>query len=275
MTRLKMKRRSDIQYRYFCLVFGIILWGFTLLSLTKGYAQVNPRCLTPQYDSLLKARHPALHGHSRKLNQLIIQAQTKARNRAHLRTDESENTIIIPVVIHVIHNTRSGYIGGPNNGNISPEQILSQIEVLNEDYRRKEGTNGFNTDPVGTDVNIEFHLATLDPSGNPTTGIIRVFNEQASFDINTDDQKLKAISYWPSNRYLNIWVTTLKNKYLGYAQFPDVNNVPGLSPIGGLEKTDGVVINHTNFGRGTGTVTSKVYGDGRSSLAGSAAYLGR
>lgn len=273
MIKLKMKRRSNTPYTNFCLIFSL-LWGCILVSQTNGYSQVDPRCLTPQYDSLLHTRYPGLGQHRDKLNQMVMQARSKALNRAHLRTNATETTIIIPVVIHVIHNTRSGYVGGASNGNISDEQILSQLEVLNEDYRRKEGTNGFNTNPVGADVNIEFHLATLDPNGNPTTGIVRVFDEQASFDINTDDQKLKAISYWPSNRYLNIWVTSLKNKYLGYAQFPDVNDVPGLSPIGGLEKTDGVVINHTNFGRRTGTVTSKVYGDGRTTTHEVAHWLG-
>lgn len=251
-----------------------MLWGFLCLSYTTSLGQIDPRCLTPQYDSLLKTRYPLLHQHSEKLNQLITQAQNKSVNRSHLRSGADESTIVIPVVIHVIHNTQSALVGGPKNGNISDEQILSQLEVLNEDYRRKEGTKGFNADPVGADLNIEFHLATLDPDGNPTTGITRTYNEQASFDINSDDQKLKAIAYWPSNRYLNIWVTTLKNKYLGYAQFPDVNNVPGLSSIGGLEKTDGVVINHTNFGRRNGTVISNVYGDGRTTTHEVAHWLG-
>jgi hypothetical protein len=178
------------------------------------------------------------------------------------------------VVVHVVHNTKSGVVGGANNANISDEQIQSQIDVLNEDYRRKEGTKGFNSDPVSADVNIEFHLATLDPAGKPTTGITRTYTDLASFDINTDDAKLKAISYWPSNRYMNIWVTTLKNKYLGYAQFPDVNDVPGLTRIGGLEETDGVVINHTNFGRRMGTVISNVYGDGRTTTHEVAHWLG-
>jgi hypothetical protein len=268
-----MKRRNNNSIGYFSLVFSI-LWGFIFLSSSNGLCQINPRCLTTQYDSLLKEKYPSLRLHKEKLNELIVQAQQNSKNTAHLRTDASELTIIIPVVVHVVHNTRSGLEGGNNNSNISTEQIKSQIEVLNEDYRRKEGTKGFSADPVSADVNIEFHLATLDPNGNPTNGITRTYHEQASFDINTDDEKLKAIIYWPSNRYLNIWVTTLKNKYLGYAQFPDVNNVSGLARIGGLEKTDGVVINHTNFGRRMGTVISNVYGDGRTTTHEVAHWLG-
>jgi hypothetical protein len=70
-------------------------------------------------------------------------------------------TIRIPVVVHVIHNTASKIIGGTNNINISDEQILSQIQTLNEDYRKKEGTAGYNTNPVGADMQIEFFWQTL------------------------------------------------------------------------------------------------------------------
>jgi hypothetical protein len=273
MIRLKMKRRSNQGNSCFLLIFSL-LWGFIFLGNTTSLAQIDPRCLTPQYDAMLKSKHPSLHLHKDKLNELIAEAQRKSINTAHLRSSATEATIIIPVVVHVVHNTKSGVIGGANNANISDAQIQSQIDVLNEDYRRKEGSKGFNSNPVSADVNIEFHLATLDPNGNPTNGITRTYTDQTAFDINSDDEKLKAISYWPTNRYMNIWVTTLKNKYLGYAQFPDVNNVPGLARIGGLEKTDGVVINHTNFGRRTGTVVSNVYGDGRTTTHEVAHWLG-
>jgi hypothetical protein len=49
------------------------------------------------------------------------------------------------------------------------------------------------------------------------------------------------INAWPSERYLNIWVCSLGNGLLGYAQFP-----------GGPAATDGVVILNLAFGT-TGT----------------------
>src|SRR5688572_16230635 len=66
---------------------------------------------------------------------------------------------VIPVVVHVVWKMDSQ--------NISDEQIHSQIEVLNRDFRRA------NTDlhnvpaafaPLAGDARIEFELATLDPS---------------------------------------------------------------------------------------------------------------
>lgn len=173
-----------------------------------------------------------------------------------------------------MHKNLAGTVGGANNGNITNEQIISQIDVLNEDYRRKEGTNGFNSDPAGADVNIEFRLAEIDPNGAPTVGITRTYHSNASFDVNSDDELLKSIILWPTDRYLNIWVTSLKNKYLGYSQFPDGNGTPGLDANGGLAKTDGVVINHANFGRRIGTANAGVYRDGRTTTHEVAHWLG-
>lgn len=56
----------------------------------------------------------------------------------------------VPVVFHIVHN------GGESN--ISDEQILSQVEVLNTEFE---------------DSNIDFCLAARDPEGNPTSGITR------------------------------------------------------------------------------------------------------
>jgi hypothetical protein len=245
-----------------------ILYIFLVCSPILTFAQNYQRCLTTRYDSLLTVKYPALSASKRQLNTLIKQKQASARINAE------EGIIVIPVVVHVVHHTSSGAIGGPNNGNISKEQIDSQIEVLNEDYRRKLGTNGYNENPVGDDMEIEFRLATRDPDGNPTDGVTRTYNTMESFDIDQDDETLKSIIVWPTNRYLNIWVTTLKNRYLGYAQFPVVDNINGLPDLGKLANTDGVVINHTNFGRKTGTVTSNVYGEGRTTTHEVAHWLG-
>ena len=158
-----------------------------------------------------------------------------------------EPLYIIPVVMHVVHNVPGGNIIG---NNIPDAQILAQIEVLNEDFRRKSGTNGFNNDPVGADVNIEFCLATMDPSGNFTTGITRTYNSKNFFNVNfSDENLLKSLSYWPSSQYLNIWVCRLEPGYLGYAQYPGGTGVPGLPPEGPAE-TDGVVIDYRAFGKG-------------------------
>lgn len=156
---------------------------------------------------------------------------------------------VIPVVVHVIHNSKNNFIGGVNNRNISDEQIHSQIAVLNEDFRKMAGTHGFNTNPVGADTRIQFCLAQYDPDGRSTTGIIRVYNKKPSFHYEMDDVELKKLSYWPSDQYLNIWVTNITGKIIGYAQSPGGAGIPGAPFYDGSEFTDGVVIDYTTFGR--------------------------
>ncbi|MCC4771633.1 zinc metalloprotease [Methanosarcina sp. DH2] len=155
-----------------------------------------------------------------------------------LRAVSRTEIVRIPVVVHVVWNKEEQ--------DISDDQIQSQIDVLNEDFRK------LNSDisqvpsvwsNLTADLGIEFFLATKDPDGNPTTGITRTQTSAVSFGTN---DKVKSTSAggkdaWPTDRYLNIWVCQLGGGLLGYAQFP-----------GGPAETDGVVVTHTGFGT-TGT----------------------
>ena len=140
----------------------------------------------------------------------------------------------IQVVVHVVYAAPSE--------NISDAQIKSQIAVLNRDYRAK------NPDRTKTpavwkglvaDAQVQFALATKDPSGKRTTGITRTSTTRTSFGTG-DTVKRSAdggADPWPSDKYLNLWVCSLGGGLLGYAQFP-----------GGAAATDGVVILNTAFG---------------------------
>jgi Pregnancy-associated plasma protein-A/Secretion system C-terminal sorting domain len=192
-----------------------------------------------------------------KINQYL------ATNSKNKRTSINE-LIRIPIAVHVIHNSTSNLIGGKNNPNISEEQIKSQIDVLNEDYRRKSGTLGFNSNPIGADMNIEFYLADNDPDGNNTNGITRTFSTKTSFDpfSDSDQQLMSDLAYWPSECYLNIWIVSLQNNYLGYSQFPSAPNFDGLDEISN-DKLDGLYIDYRYFGRNSAAITSKYYKYGR------------
>jgi hypothetical protein len=152
----------------------------------------------------------------------------------------------IPVVVHVIHN------GEPlgTGTNISDEQILSQIDVINKDFNRLNA-DAISTPPefaaVAGSMNVEFVLALRDPFGLPTTGIVRVNGGRTSWSVSQENE-FKALSYWPAEDYLNIWVLNLSGGFIGYAQFP-VSDMPGLEEYqDGLATTDGVVIDYKAFG---------------------------
>jgi len=153
----------------------------------------------------------------------------------------SKSTIItIPVVVHVVWKT--------NNQNITDAQIQSQIDVLNKDYRRLN-IDVINTpniwQSIAADCEIEFCLASIDPNGQPTTGIERIQTSHGQFGMDNDihTSSLGGADDWPNDKYLNIWVCDLGGGLLGYA-------TPPSSWIG---DGDGVVIGYNYFGT-NGTV---------------------
>ncbi|MFN8347170.1 MAG: M43 family zinc metalloprotease [Spirosomataceae bacterium] len=243
-------------------------FAFCLLFLAFLSPSVNAqRCSAVQYDSMLAKRYPFWKLKRRMLED-SIQSYLSSPLRRTARTGAICDRIRIPVVVHVVHNNSTGTIGGRDNANISDDQIKEQIRVLNEDYRRKTGTRGFNNNPVGADTGIEFYLATIDPDGKATTGITRhYYPQKTTFDVFSDDQLLAQISgaekEWPTDRYLNIWLARFANNYLGIAQFPSVSGVEGLDTGTELQvRTDGVFIDFRVFGIGS-AVTSRLYNLGR------------
>jgi hypothetical protein len=140
----------------------------------------------------------------------------------------------IPVVVHVVHNDSAG--------KITEAQVKSQIEALNRDYR---ATNPDKSKvpkvwkSLVIDSNIQFALATKDPSGKKTSGITYTATKSTSFGVDNavKARKTGGVDPWPTDRYLNFWVCDLGERLLGYAQFP-----------GGPSKTDGVVILNNAFG---------------------------
>jgi PKD repeat protein len=110
----------------------------------------------------------------------------------------------IPVVYHVISNT-SG------DGEISDELLQSQIDILNEDFQAIAGTNG----APGTNGAIRFVLASVDPDGNPTTGINRLTNNGFFNDPDSAKPELR----WNPSLYFNVYTSDAYG-YLGYATFP-------------------------------------------------------
>ena len=157
----------------------------------------------------------------------------------------------IPVVVHVLH--RGEPIG--EGYNLSVERITRQIDILNEDYRRKEGTRGFNNHPDGGDALIEFKLASAGPEGNKTNGINRINIEGLENPRAPNDRwsYWAWYGYWNPEYYLNIWIEPWDEStidlVLGAATGPKTD-LPGadLFEPGEPDRAEGVIINHFHFG---------------------------
>ena len=232
-------------------------FGLLCLLSFGTLAQKTRFCANSVCDSIAKAANPQFLIKKMRYEQAL---ENQINTRQNFRV--VAEIIRIPIVVHIIHNQTSEKVGVGNN--ISDEQIYSQIKVLNEDYRRKVNTLGFNSNPIGADVEIEFFLASIDPNGNPSSGITRSFNLKNTYNVtNSNDlQTMSNLSYWDSNKYLNIWVATLSSGFIGYGEFPYAEIIDGLDSEA-AENLDGVYIDHTVFGKKIGTNTKGLYSFGR------------
>lgn len=239
------------------LIFLLIVISKTFVLAQDSDALLK-RCASTELDELTISKYPALQN-LRAKSEEAIQKRIKA-NRTSLRTNADE-IITIPVVVHVVHSKEDNTVGGQGNASITDAQIQSQIDVLNEDYGNASGYKGFYTDSLGVDTGIRFKLVT----------VVRTLNDKEQFSPITDADELAKISpAWLTNRYLNIWVCRLSDRYLGTSQFPVVTELNDLTA--GLSTaedealrslTDGVIIDFRYFGRNSPAITSSVYNLGR------------
>jgi hypothetical protein len=191
-------------------------------------------CATMQVYNELAEIYPSFRQNQAKINDFTDRSISSGAAQKVAR-----RVVRIPVVVHVVYKR--------DKENIAKSQINSQIAVLNRDFRARNPDRSKTPAPwsgLVTDAKIEFALAKKDPNGKATDGITRTKTAQDSFPASGDPVKKASqggATGWPSDRYLNIWVCTLSQGLLGYAQFP-----------GGPARTDGVVILNAAFGnRGT------------------------
>jgi hypothetical protein len=212
--------------------------------LMATFGQAQRACFTSEYNDQQKAADPSLASKLAAAENFLLQ-QTLSTART---TGNGSSIIRIPVVVHIVSHA-------PEQ-NISEAQVKSQIAALNRDFRKLNADTANTPErfkALAADVSIEFVLATADPEGRPTTGIIRVQTPVKEWSM---DDKIKfsaqgGADAWDSRFYLNIWVGNMR-RLAGYSSAPGSD----------LAK-DGVVINANAFG----TInTSGTYSMGRTGV---------
>ena len=203
---------------------------FCLAVFSSLIAQER-NCATMESLENRMKKNPAL---AQRMAEIETFTQEAVKNKDQNRIDGS--IITIPVVVHVLYRN--------STENISEAQILSQIDVLNEDFRRLN-SDADNTWSQAADTEIEFCMATVDPNGNPTTAITRKEVTRRNWGVNDDMKSTSTggVDAWDTSEYLNMWIVPQMldgagRTILGYAQFP-----------GGSASTDGLVMGYNYFGR--------------------------
>ncbi|SFT44474.1 Por secretion system C-terminal sorting domain-containing protein [Lishizhenia tianjinensis] len=212
-----------------------------------------------------EAQHP---GYAVMADQMMTNLKSVLESSVHAKDQSTIYTL--PLVFHVVYNNATE--------NIHDSLIHNQIEVLNNCFRRMNAdtvnTRSEFQDLVG-DVKIQFKLATVDPLGNPTTGITRTqtsiahfMGDMASSSFMTDfysnifritDDQNGGKAAWNTDEYINVWVGDLsayanspgngvQEVLLGMATPPlshtSFANLPGMSDL----EEDGVIMHFKTIG---------------------------
>lgn len=172
----------------------VFLAGMSLASAqTQGFSCTAGEETQKQY-----AKYPEL---------LTIKDQLEAFTKDYVRQQQqrrasgqrvvNDSTKIIPVVFHIQHDA--------GVENISDATVYTEMSHWNE-YMQARNAELATTDstfvPLIGNPNIEFRLAQIDPHGNPTNGIERIYTQ--STYLGNNNTKLDP---WPRDKYLNVWLT--------------------------------------------------------------------
>lgn len=110
-------------------------------------------------------------------------------------------TYRIPVVVHLVHATTSGLGTGAN---LTDATVINTINQVNARFAHGSGL-AFANPFSGTDAGIELVLATRDPMGNPTNGILRYPDDVNTINVYGTSNTQNAYN-WPTADYFNLYI---------------------------------------------------------------------
>jgi PKD repeat protein len=211
---------------------------FILLSAAVCVARVNTAvsqgvvtpCATVEKAEEMYKAHP-------ELRQAYIDYNNELNQKLSQKSERSTTLYTIPIVFHVIH------IDGSEN--VSDANIIALVNRINTDYRKLNSDLSLCPPPfqaIAGDAIIQFKLAQLDPNGNCTNGIERIYSHKT-----LDAGERSKLNQWPRDKYCNVWViNTLEvdpgavGLVLAYATFPSSVDTYGFPADGVIMRADQV-----------------------------------
>ncbi|MCF8464303.1 MAG: PKD domain-containing protein [Flavobacteriales bacterium] len=173
----------------------------------------------------------AILEHSPEKRALLEQLNRESIEYTNLHYGERAGGLkVIPTVIHVIHDNGSE--------NLSKNEILNVIDVVNEELRGQNNTSSVVSAFSGIigDPQFELRLAKIDYNGDCTDGITRTISQQTY----TGGEGVKDLVNWNggSRRYLQVWlVNSLSSGAGGYTYLPGTTGA----------ETNGIIIRAAQF----------------------------
>lgn len=184
-------------------IITLLLILISLSGFSQSMKGVTPkRCGTTEKWLEMVANDPSLIA-KKEAEEIKIQKWI-----AEHKNEKAPLLLTIPVVVQIF--------GSAANNAVTDNRVAEQIARLNDDFRRlnSDANNtpaDFLADAV--DSEIEFCLASTDPDGNATTGIVRYTG--VSSPTNT--------YLWSAGSYLNLFVYSIGGGTLGYTYTPSTS----------------------------------------------------
>lgn len=213
------------------LICLLLVAGFTKLN-----AQQLKSCATDEVQKEFFDANPEALREYLANEELLMNMDKQAANVNYSSSKQQSVVYIIPVVFHIVHQF------GPEN--ISDAKVREAIRVMNDDFRKRNADTASTIpvfQPLMADCEIEFRLATIDPSGNCTNGIDRIYSPET----NNGGESAK-FNKWPQNKYLNIWV--IKKMGPGHLTAAAYAYYPSTPPANG----DGIICLYDYVGTNAG-----------------------
>lgn len=163
-------------------------------------AEINAQHYRNFPDALLEAQ----------MRQESITAVKQARRDNRHKSGDSSSLVdmlaisdspgyVIPVVFHIYGTVHNG-------DTVNDAVILDALYKTNEDFQGQTADYA-DIDPefagVKDSLNVEFRLASIDPDGNPTSGIIYHPNSSGAGNYSSSDVKN---DHWDNYKYMNVYI---------------------------------------------------------------------
>lgn len=201
---------------------ALLIFVSTCLSAQIRARAVFPenikRCYTEDAVRLAIQRNPAIVDQWKKKGEQIF--QTYLRRKAAEKVTGLQDTIVIPVVFHIVDSAK-------RQSWITDRTLYDQVEILNEAYGGRKVSKYKDVIPEEIyerrgSVPLKFALARRTPSGAPTSGIERRVHLTPDH-ISIKSTATGGLDAWDTDLYLNVWVGTFTGDddgLLGVATFP-------------------------------------------------------
>lgn len=204
---------------------------FSAMAALATSAQAQYRCGADEVNNKIREQYPEQVAYYEAQLRAEMEAMVMKMDWSSFAktTNINDNEVLhVPIVFHVVHDY--------GNENLSDNDIYKALDDINLCFRRANSDSDvivtYAGNIPGTNVkyrgkpNIQFHLAQIDPNGQPTKGITR----RRSYITYAAGDQAKG-GQWPPQSYMNIWlIKTFDVNHAGagaYALLPgSVNSSP-------------------------------------------------